>query len=161
MASVYDNPDEARRALDHAEDLHRRKTIKIRNAALLVKDEEGKLSVQDTRDVDAKHGRLFGAVSGGLIGLLAGPGGAVIGALAGAGVGRFAADKIDMGFSDEFLGNLEKYLQPGSAAVIVLVEHEWAEQMQRAWGDLEGVVFQQTLTDKLVEDFLQASEEEE
>jgi uncharacterized membrane protein len=69
-------------------------------------------------------------------------------------VGRSAATKIDMGFSDEFLGNLDKYLQPGSAAVIVLVEHEWADQMQRAWGELEGVVLQQTLSDKLVEDIL-------
>jgi uncharacterized membrane protein len=160
VARVYDSPDKARRALEHVEDLHRRKTIKIRNAAMLVKDEEGKLSVQDTRDVDARHGRLFGAVTGGLMGLLAGPGGAVIGALAGAGVGRFAAQKIDMGFSDEFLGNLEKYLQPGSAAVIVLAEHQWADQMHRAWSDLEGVVFQQTLTDRLVEDFMEASGEE-
>jgi uncharacterized membrane protein len=160
VARVYDSPEKAVEALEFVETLNRRDIIKIRNAAVLAKGEDGTTSMIDTRDVDAEHGRLFGAITGGLIGLLGGPGGAIIGALAGAATGGAAAKRIDTGFSDEFLENLQKHLQPGAAATIVLVEHDWADQMQRAWGGVEGVVLQQTLTDQLVEDFLEEGEQE-
>jgi uncharacterized membrane protein/sporulation protein YlmC with PRC-barrel domain len=160
VAKVFDDPEQASEALKFVEDLHRRKTIRILNAAVLVKDEDGATSLKDTRDIDPKKGRLLGAVTGGLIGLLAGPGGAIIGALAGAGTGGAAAKRIDMGFSDEFLANLQKYLQPGSSALIVLVEHEMAAQLSDALAGEEGVIVQQTLTDRLVEGFLAASEED-
>jgi uncharacterized membrane protein len=153
-----DNERLARETLEFVEDLHRRHTIQVFNAALLVKDPEGKVSVVDTRDIDPKKGRLLGAITGGLIGLLAGPGGAVIGALAGLGAGGAAGKLIDEGFSDKFLKNLQGYLQPGSAAVILLVEHQWAESVADAVAGAEGFVFRQPLTDRLVEDLVGASD---
>ena len=42
---------------------------------------------KETGDVDARHGTLFGAVTGGLIGLLGGPAGVILGAAAGAATG--------------------------------------------------------------------------
>ena len=160
VTGVFDNPDQAAETLEFVEDLHRRHVIKILNAAVLIKDKEGNVSLRDTRDIDARKGRLLGAVTGGLIGLLAGPGGAVIGALAGAGTGAAAGKRIDMGFSDKFLQNLQQYLQPGSSALILLVEHGWAQKASEAMAGREGVVFQQTITDKLVEDLLEAGKPE-
>lgn len=166
VARVFNDPDRdnqrlAREALDFAQDLHRRHTFKLLNAALLIKDAEGKVSVVDTRDIDPKKGRVLGAVTGGLIGLLAGPGGAILGALAGLGAGGAAGKLIDEGFSDKFLKNLQDYLQPGSAAVILLVEHEWVKSVADSMADLEGFVFQQPLTDTLVEDLVAASAADE
>ena len=63
----------------------------------------------------------------------------------------------DMGFSDAFLEGLSERLEPGSAAVLVLVEHEWAQPLSEALADLEGVAVQQTLTDRLVEQLLEES----
>ncbi len=162
VARVFNDPDQdneqlAREALDFAQDLHRRHTFKLLNAALLVKDPEGRVSVVDTRDIDPKKGRVLGAITGGLIGLLAGPGGAILGALAGLGAGGAAGKLIDEGFSDRFLQNLQDYLQPGSAAVILLVEHEWVQSVAESMADLKGFVFQQPLTDTLVEDLMGAS----
>ena len=166
VARVFRDPDKdnerlAREALEFVEDLHRRHTFKVLNAAVLVKDEEGNVSVVDRRDIDPKKGRLLGAITGGLIGLLAGPGGAILGALAGLGAGGAAGKLIDEGFSDKFLKNLQDYLQPGSAAIILLVEHEWVKTVAESMAGLEGFVFQQTLTDRLVEDLVGASEAEE
>lgn len=162
VARVFRDPDQdneqlAREALDFVEDLHRRHTFKILNAALLSKDQNGDVSVVDTRDIDPKKGRVLGAITGGLIGLLAGPGGAVLGALAGLGAGGAAGKLIDEGFSDEFLENLQGYLQPGSAAVILLVEHEWVKSVAESMAGLSGFVFQQSITDRLVEDLMGAS----
>jgi uncharacterized membrane protein/sporulation protein YlmC with PRC-barrel domain len=160
IAKVFDNPDQAFEALEFVEDLHRRKTLKILNAAVLVKDEDGTTSLKDTRDIEPKKGRLLGAVTGGLIGLVGGPAGVVVGALVGAGTGHVAAKKVDFGFSDKFLKELQEHLQPGSSALIVLVEDTWKVSMSESLKDDKGIVLQQTLTDELVKQFMEADEEE-
>ena len=159
MAKVYDSLKGASKALEFVEQLHDRKTIKIQNAAVLVKDQDGTTSVKDTRDIEPKKGRLLGAVTGGLIGLLGGPAGLIVGALAGAGAGGLAARKIDFGFSDKFLANLQQYLQPGTSALILLVEHDWVGRVSDILAGDAGVLLQQTITDALVEQLLDEDEE--
>jgi uncharacterized membrane protein len=166
VARVFNEPNKdnerlAREALDFVEELNRRQTVEILNAALLVKRQDGTVEVVDTREISPKKGRVLGVITGGLIGLLAGPGGAIIGALAGLGAGGAAGKLIDEGFSDKFLGNLQDHLQPGSAAVILLVEHRWRRSVADSMADLGGVVFQQPLTDRLVEDLMAASGSDE
>lgn len=154
LVKVFDDPGGANEALGSVEELNRRHAIKVLNVAVLIKDADGEVTLKETGDLDAKQGRLFGAITGGLMGLVAGPAGAVVGALAGAGAGGFAAKRIDMGLSDEFLKGFQERLQPGSSALVVLVEHEWAQSLADALGDLEGVTVQQTLTDELVQQFM-------
>jgi uncharacterized membrane protein len=150
---VYDNPARAQEGLEFVQDLHNRRTLRVRNAAILIRDESGEVKVQDTRDIDPKKGRILGAITGGLIGLVGGPLGAVVGALAGAGAGGMAGRLIDFGFSEKFLDNLQKHLQPGKAALVVLAEHQWTVKLaDTRLGQEEGVVLQQTLTDRLVDE---------
>jgi uncharacterized membrane protein len=156
-----DNERLAREMLDFAQELHQRQTLTLLNAALLVRDQEGTVSVVDTREFTPKKGRVMGAITGGLVGLLAGPGGAIVGALVGLGAGGAAGKVIDKGFSNKFLENLQEHLQPGSAAVIILVEHRMRRSLTDAMASQEGVVFQQPLTDRLVEDLLAAGGSEE
>jgi uncharacterized membrane protein len=160
-AEDKDNEQQALDALDFAEDLHRQRTIRVLNAAVLAKDEDGNVSIVDSREIDPKKGRVLGAITGGLVGLLAGPGGAVIGALAGLGAGGAAGKWIDEGFSDKFLNTLQEYLQPGTAATILLMENEWVRPASEAMAGLGGFVFQQSLTDRLVEDMMAADETKE
>jgi len=161
FARVFDRADKTEDALEFVRDLHRRRVIKMLNAAVLVKDEDGEVTLTETGDLDAKQGRLFGAITGGLLGLVGGPVGVVVGALAGAGAGGLAAKWIDLGFSDTFLQGLEERIQPGHSALLVLVEHHWATKMADSLKDLGGVAFQETLTGHLVEELLASSEAEE
>lgn len=96
---VFAYPDEtsADESLKKLKKLKKDGLIDIVNAAVIVKDEKGKVHAKETADPGAKQGALFGAVVGGLIGLIGGPAGVVIGAAAGAGTGGVAAKKIDMG----------------------------------------------------------------
>jgi uncharacterized membrane protein len=158
FARVFDDQAKAEEGLEFVRDLHRRKSLKILNSAILVKDAVGETFLEETGDLDAGQGRLFGAITGGLVGLLAGPVGAVVGALTGAGAGGLAAKWMDMGFSDTFLEGLSEHLEPGRAAVLVLVEHEWVQPLSEAFADMKGVAIQQTLTDRLVEQLLAESE---
>lgn len=160
MAKVFDEADKADAALKSLKELQKKGTLKLRNAAVLVKGEDGKTSLKESADLDVKGGRLFGAVTGGLIGLLGGPVGAVVGAAAGAGVGGLAAKKIDMGFSDEFLETFQERLQPGNSALIILVEHESAGVLSEAWADEGGIIVRQSLTDEMVERLVGLSEAE-
>jgi uncharacterized membrane protein len=161
VARVFDGPDKAERALDSFEEWHRLHTVTVRNAAILVKDEDGETSFKDVKEWDVKKGGLAGAIAGGLIGLVGGPVGVVVGALAGAGVGGAAAGLTDTGFSDDFLKELPERLQPGTSAFIVLVEHDSVRSMAEAMADVGGVVLQQTITDTLVEEWMGKSEPQE
>jgi uncharacterized membrane protein len=160
VAVAFDEPDDASRALKYIDEFRTKGTLKILNAAVLVKGAEGNVAVKDTRDIDPKKGRLLGAVTGGLIGLVGGPVGAAVGALAGAGAGGLAGKTIDLGFSEPFLDGLKQYLQPGTSALVVLVEHDYYAQLSDVIAEEEGVFFRQALTDKLVEKLMAESEQD-
>ena len=161
VAKVYDDRDEAAEELEFVTELHRARTVNVINSAMLVRDEGGATTLRETGDPDARQGRLFGAITGGLLGLAGGPVGAVVGALAGAGTGGLAAKWVDMGFSDEFLTGLQERLEPGTSALILLVEHGSAVKLSQSLAEDKGVLFQQTLTDEIVKELLETSEEEQ
>ena len=75
--------------------------------------------------------------------------------------GSVAGAKIDFGFSEQFLNGLKKYLKPDTSALILLVEGEYYQQLSEIITKGKGVFFQQTLTDKLVEQLLAAGEEDD
>ena len=148
---LFDEPGKADEVLQFLKELKReRNIVAIHNSAVLVKDEDGQVSLKEAQDVDARHGRLFGAITGGLVGLAAGPVGVVVGAAAGAAVGGLAADHIDMGFSNKYLKDLEKHLQPSSSALIALVENEWVGEVTDAVAHFGGQLFRQALTDEII-----------
>jgi uncharacterized membrane protein len=152
---IFEEVDKAEEALRFFKQLKRDHVIAaVRNAAVLVKDESGQLAVREAQDVDAKRGTRFGAITGALVGLLGGPVGAVIGAAAGAATGRVAARKIDMGFPDEYLKNLQDNLQPGNSALIALIEHEWTGEVTEALKQFGGQQFRQALPDDIVAQLL-------
>lgn len=129
VVAAFKSVDEAKEALKEMRRLDREGVIGVLNAAVMVKKESGKVSIRETQDVDGVRGAIFGAITGGLVGLLGGPPGAIVGAVAGAATGGAAAEVIDMGFSDETLKDLQESLQPGSSAVIALIQHEWVDRV--------------------------------
>lgn len=154
IASIYDKLDGADDTLAFLDNLSKSGVLAIKHAAVLEKDNDGNIKVEERGDVDSKQGTIFGAISGGLIGLLGGPIGVIVGAAAGAATGRVAARKIDMGFSDDFLKKLQEELQPGKSALIVVVEHEMIEDLSYALSDLEGLHFNQEITDELIKEII-------
>jgi uncharacterized membrane protein len=138
---------EARNALKESA---KKEDLEVLNVAVLAKDKEGKVSVAESEDVSSRHGALFGAITGGLLGLIGGPAGVVLGAAAGAATGGIAAGKLDMGFSDAYLAKMEENLQPGSSALVVLVEPAWAERVSAVLAGFQGEVLRQALTYAMV-----------
>lgn len=145
LVYAYNEYDKADKVLKALKELDKTGVIAVLNAAVLAMDKDGKVKLRETQDVDAKRGAIFGAIAGGLVGLLGGPAGVIVGAAAGAATGGVAAHKIDMGFSDEYLQDIQQSLKPGSSAIIALVEHEWVEKVIRELEEHEGQLFRQAL----------------
>jgi uncharacterized membrane protein len=145
LVYAFDAEEEAEEVLHDLKQLDKKDVIDIVNAAVLKVDQDGKATLKETEDVKAGRGALFGAIAGGLIGLLGGPAGVIVGAAAGAATGGVAAHNIDMGFSDEYLKEIQATLQPGNSAIIALVEHEWIEQVVAELEKFEGELFRQSI----------------
>ncbi len=141
IITVYNDPRQARRVLDEVKRANREGNFDIKNAAVLVKDEKGRVHTDETEDVKAGKGALFGAVTGALIGLLAGPAGAITGALAGAATGGVTASMVDMGFSDDQLAELRASMPANSSALVVLMEHTWVEKLVKELENRQGKLF--------------------
>ncbi len=127
----------------------------IHSSAILERDLEGNTTFRDMADVDKRQGRIFGAITGGLVGLVGGPVGAVVGAIAGAGAGGIAADKIDRGFSNDFLEKFVSELKPGTSALIILADQEGIESVAGSVKGLSGMVLQEELTQSFIDEYLQ------
>ena len=119
-------------------------------AALLVKDAEGRTSMEEMGDVDKKHGALFGALTGGLLGLVGGPAGLAVAAAAGAVAGRAAAKRIDLGFPEEFLKGAANKLESGRSAILALVEKGSVDKLSTALAGSGGSFLQMPVTDELL-----------
>jgi len=129
----------AQAALMELKNAQREKLIKIENAAVLRKDEKGKLHIKETHDMGGGKGAALGGVSGAAVGLIAGSALAVPAAF-GALVGGLVAKLRDSGFSNQRLETLGEGLQVGTSAIVAVVEHTWVSQVEAVLAEIEADV---------------------
>jgi uncharacterized membrane protein len=151
---VFDTPGGADEAMEFVKGLHQRGTMKIRNAAVLEKDQDGKTTVKERHDLDAKSGAIGGAVLVGALGLLTGGLGLAAGAALGAGAGAITGRVVDRGFDDSFLRSLAERLKPGRSGILMIVQTDWMRPAQEALAGVGGVVLQQQITDRMVSELI-------
>jgi uncharacterized membrane protein len=97
------------------------KDLQLRDAVLVVKNDDGKTMVHETTDLGTGRTALSGAVWTGLIGLLVGgPVGWLAGLGLGAGAGAITAKVVDVGVPDEWVKWFRAAVQPGTFTVVVL-----------------------------------------
>jgi uncharacterized membrane protein len=134
IVAAFQEEGAAKAALKELKALKREKLIGIQNAAVLRKDEKGKIHIKETADMGGGKGSVLGGVAGAAIGLIAGPA-LVVPAAVGALVGGLSAKLRDSGFSNERLKALGDGLQPGTSAIIAVVEHKWVAQIEAAMAE--------------------------
>jgi uncharacterized membrane protein len=134
VVSAFQAEDGAKAALDQLRAAKKEKLIGIESAAVLRKDEDGKVHIKQTVDFGGKKGATIGGVAGAAIGVIAGPA-LVVPAGVGALIGGLAGKLRDTGFSKERLERLAASLTPGSSAIIAVVEHKWVGDIERAMAE--------------------------
>lgn len=130
VVAAFSDPEAANRMMEELKQGKQAGLIGIRDAAVVVKDGEGKLNVTNSKTRSRRvKGFVTGGVVGGVIGLLAGPvgwaalGGGAVGALA----GRLA--NLPMKRTMEHIGTS---LTPNSSAIVAVVDHTWVSQLETA-----------------------------
>jgi uncharacterized membrane protein len=129
IVAAFKDEGAASEALKSLEDAKKDKLIDIEDAAVIVKDAQGKVTIRETADMRAGKGLTIGAITGGVVGLLAGPVGWA--AVGGGVIGGLAAKLKDGGFPDDKLRKLATGLTPGSSALVAVIDHRWVADVER------------------------------
>jgi uncharacterized membrane protein len=131
-----DNPQTAEKIVDAVIDLPRPGAL-LTDAAWVERRPDGKVRIHQAYSavpVGALAGMATGALLGGLVGVLfLNPvAGAVAGAAVGAGEGALAGTVADIGIHDDFIRDVGRSLQPGAAAVLLLVNENHVDEIMEA-----------------------------
>jgi len=135
IVAAFNSPDAAGQILADLKQGRREGLIGIIDAAVVVKDADGKVKVTDAKKRGVK-GLVTGGVIGALIGLVAAPAAAVTAAAAaGAGAASGGAlggltGKLRSAPLKAELKDLAANMPPGSSAIVAVIEHDWVPQLQ-------------------------------
>jgi uncharacterized membrane protein len=130
LIAVYLIPDLAQKDFDAYVKLAEDGQIVTDGVALVAKDADGEVRVQETGDHMGRKGVKAGAGVGLVIGLLAPPllAATVVGAAVGGLAGKFARHRMQAGIGEK----LDEALPPGSSGLIAIYEHANADLVEKA-----------------------------
>lgn len=143
IAIAYDDEYKAEEVRLTLIKLQKEHLIELEDAAVIVKNAEGKIKLKQAIDLTTT-----GAVSGGFWGLLIGTLflspllGAAVGAAAGAASGALS----DIGVDDKFMKSLGETLQPKTSALFVLVRKVTPDKVLEEIAPYGGTVLRTSLT---------------
>jgi uncharacterized membrane protein len=148
IAVAYGDKATAERALARVQALGREHALRLEDAAVGVRLENGKVALDQTRQLAAGDGIVAGGSLGLLLGLVLGV--PIAGAIAGlSGGGGLAA--IDRGIRDESMNQLTEKLEPGHAALFALVKNVDWQRLHDALAPLGGELLAAQLDDVVID----------
>jgi uncharacterized membrane protein len=121
-------------ALDHLSDAVAEGKVAVEDAALVYKDEKGRVKIHQTHDATAGKGAWRGGALGLLVGVFAAP--LVAATAVGAGAGALIAKARDSGVSDKLMKQAGTLIEGNEAAIFVLADDSSSATIA-AWLDRE------------------------
>jgi uncharacterized membrane protein len=142
VAIVYPSEAKAEEVRQHLLKLQKEYLITINDAVIAVKTDSGSIKLNQLVNTTA-----VGAISGSFWGLLIGvlflnP---IIGVAVGAASGALGGALSDFGIDDSFMKELAASIQPGNAALFVLIKNMTADKVLNEIKDAGGVVLKTSL----------------
>jgi uncharacterized membrane protein len=138
LAIVLDKPTRANEVLLALANLQSEGKLRMHDAVIVAKEPGGRSSVVETVDVTPARGAMAGAWFG-LFGslLVAGPAGLAV-ILGGAAAGALYGRLVDRGLDDEWVKGMSEWIDPGTSALLLLVDagfdHEVIAELRRFEG---------------------------
>ena len=143
VAVAYDSEATAREVLDTLRRLQTEHVVELEDGVVVTKNEDGKIKLHQSFSPTGA-GAAGGALWGGLIGLIfLAP---LLGAAIGAAAGGAAGALTDVGVDDKFMKELGQKLEPGGAALIVLVRRSTPDKVLPEIQKYGGHVLQSSLS---------------
>lgn len=132
--AAFDTEGQAGDALADLRAMDREGSIELIDAAVIVRQADGKVRFDETADPSVRKWAKRGAIAGGLVGLIFPPS-LLVAAGVGAAGGGIWGKMRDEGLQDSDLQAIGKSLEPGHSAIIAIAEDRMIERLQRG---LEG-----------------------
>jgi uncharacterized membrane protein len=152
VAIAFDKPSRATEVLVNLTHLQQEGALRLGDAVVIAKDDEGRARIVETMDVTAGKGALIGGWWGMLAGLFVGPlaiaGGVALGALYG--------KVVDRGLADDWVKQMSDWLDAGRSALLLLVTVENKAQVLRELSRYEGEVVSTDFPESVREELEQA-----
>lgn len=115
---TFERLDDAGEVWEAMSDLERRGLADVKDAALVTKDADGKVSTRGRPSDATWKGAAVGTVLGGFLTFFFPPAGMALGAAGGAIVGKSLQENIDSHFVEE----VKESLKPGTSAIFLLYD---------------------------------------
>jgi uncharacterized membrane protein len=140
---VFENEEDAGKVRESVRQLQRQNLLSLDDSAVVVKDANGKVKVQNEMD----RGIKIGAIGGGLIGLMLGfiffpLSGLILGTLGGALVGKMT----DLGVDQKFVKEVETAMHPSTSAIFLLVRQADPNAALAALKPYKGTLYHTSLS---------------
>jgi uncharacterized membrane protein len=155
IAIAYDDLDQATQVSRTIGELQKSHVVELVDSVIVERRDNGKIKLHQSRPL-ATMGAASGALWGGLIGLLFMVPllGVAIGGAAGAAGGALS----DYGIEDDFMREVGERLQPGNAALFLLVAKSTPDKLIPELAKYGGHVMQTSLSDEAEEQLREATE---
>lgn len=151
IAVRFDHPLKAQECLLAMIRLGSQEMLTLEDAAIVVKTKDGKIQLQQSKDVNPGQGAQAGGSFGAIIGIIGGPLGMIAGGALGAAVGGLWAKLRDIGIDDDHMREMGDRLNPEEATLFLLLptfdETVFLREMKR----FDGSLFESTCSDELDE----------
>lgn len=142
IAITYDNEQTAEAARKKVLELQKEYLISLEDAVVVVKDQDGKIKLNQMFNATAA-GAASGSFWGFLVGLLFMM--PIAGVLIGAASGALGGKLSDYGINDDFMKGVAASIQPGNAALFLLVQKMTADKVLAGLGEFGGTVLRTSL----------------
>ena len=122
LALVLDKPNRATELFVTLTNLASEGKVRLHDAVLIAKGDDGKTKIVETVDVTPAKGALSGTWWGMLGGLIIGGPVFLAAAIGGAAAGALYGKLVDRGLEDQWVKDMAAWIDPGTSALLLLVD---------------------------------------
>jgi uncharacterized membrane protein len=158
IAAIYPDQEHANTILETLQKMHRASNITIVDAALLTKDEDGKIHIDETKEVTTRKGAKRGAIIAGIFGVIYPPS-LIASVVVGGGIGGLWGKLRDTGIKTGDMKQVAENLTLGQVALVILAEPQSVPPIERAMEGWAGYVVHHGFTEEESARLEQAAEE--
>jgi uncharacterized membrane protein len=153
LVITFEDENQALAVLKSLKNLQHEDMLKLDDAAVIVKDKDGKVQVKNMTESNVKGGAAIGGLIGLALGSILFPvAGIALGAAGGALVGKTLGDGVDK----KFVKEVTEAIKPGNSAILFLVGHENAGMLIAALEPYNGKIYQSSFDSDVEEQIRKA-----
>ena len=156
IALRFDHPLKAQECLLAMLRIANQEAISIEDAAIIDKDESGRIRLVQSKDINPGQGASAGGLYGALIGIIGGPLGMLAGGTLGAAAGGLWAKLRDIGIEDDHMKEMGERILPGENLLFLLLDRIDQGIFLREMRRFDAELFESTASDHFDEQVEQA-----